>query len=426
MGEVTVIAKYIIWSTQYCSQPNVAWHGVCCPLIWRSIVKVSMISPTLQKNIVVGQDPLQSCWNPLPSGLLFHDSMVCLKECKSQECQAFVNAGTYVSPVTNVCLMHSNIDNEIRGIGWYWGIGGVTCLVWGVDRLLQRTTLLLTSSRRFCLLLFKARLWHAWTLPHHASHAFAFLNRHCAMRMHWLYLDVWLVQHHRMVSYERRSKTHLFLVSDRISKADFECALTAVAKGSRRSCERSAQVMLVTWPRCKNNCSSDFRLLFPGLGKSKLEIWNNFAFSRAGKKQIGSLSLLLFPGLGKSKLEVWTILLFPGPGKSKLEVWANWPDWAVSCSWRVGQSKWLGWKSWPFCFFPAREKANWKSRSFCFFPAREKANWKSEQTGLTEPSLVHGGLRPTKNTPAWKWLGWKSWPFCFFPARAKANWKSRL
>ena len=72
--------------------------------------------------------------------------------------------------------------------------------------------------------------------------------------------------------YERRSKTHLFLVSNRISKADFDCALTAVAKGSRRSCERSAQVMLVTWPRCKNNCSSDFRLLFPGLGKSKLEI----------------------------------------------------------------------------------------------------------------------------------------------------------
>ena len=57
---------------------------------------------------------------------------------------------------------------------------------------------------------------------------------------------------------ERRSKTHLFLVSNRISKADFDCALTAVAKGSRRSCERSAQVMLVTWPRCKNNCSSDF------------------------------------------------------------------------------------------------------------------------------------------------------------------------
>ena len=64
--------------------------------------------------------------------------------------------------------------------------------------------------------------------------------------------------------YERRSKTHLFLVSNRISKADFECALTAVAKGSRRSCERFAQAMLVTWPRCKNNCSSDFRLLFPG------------------------------------------------------------------------------------------------------------------------------------------------------------------
>ena len=130
-----------------------------------------------------------------------------------------------------------------------------------------------------------------------------------------------------MSTYERRSKTHLFLVSDRISKADFECALTAVAKGSRRSCERSAQVMLVTWPRCKNNCSSDFRLLFPGLGKSKF--LDHFAFSQPEKKQTESLDHFAFSRAGKKQIGSLT-----------------------------------------------------------------------EQTGLTEPSLVHGGLRPTKNTPA--------------------------
>ena len=47
--------------------------------------------------------------------------------------------------------------------------------------------------------------------------------------------------------------------------------------------------MLVTWPRCKNNCSSDFRLLFPGLGKKQIGRLNHFAFSRPGKRQIGSL-----------------------------------------------------------------------------------------------------------------------------------------
>ena len=73
------------------------------------------------------------------------------------------------------------------------------------------------------------------------------------------------------------------------------------------------------------------------------------------------MSNLLF----RLKLPIWkkqnVFLLFPGPGKSKLEAFSE-----------------------PFCFFPAREKANWKPEPFCFFPAREKANWKI------------GSLRPGK------------------------------
>ena len=87
--------------------------------------------------------------------------------------------------------------------------------------------------------------------------------------------------------YERRSKTNLYFFRKQISKTDFECALTAVAKGSRRSCERSAEAKLVTWAPC-NNWASDFRLLFPAREKAnwtwKKQFGSQFALSQAWKK----------------------------------------------------------------------------------------------------------------------------------------------
>ena len=82
-----------------------------------------------------------------------------------------------------------------------------------------------------------------------------------------------------IIVYERRSKINLFF-SKRISEADFECALTAVAKGSRRSRERSAEAKLVTWapcnsasffpPREKANWKSEPFCFFPAREKA---IW---------------------------------------------------------------------------------------------------------------------------------------------------------
>ena len=60
-------------------------------------------------------------------------------------------------------------------------------------------------------------------------------------------------------------------------------------------------------------------------------------------------------------LEVLTILLFPSPGKKQIESLDH------------------------FAFSRARKK-------------QIGSLSKLEQTGLTEPSLVHGGLGPTKNT----------------------------
>ena len=121
-----------------------------------------------------------------------------------------------------------------------------------------------------------------------------------------------------------------------------------------------------------------------GPGKSKMVqqigSLNHFAFSRPGKKQIGSLSLLLSQA-------------------SLLRL--------------------------PICFFRAREKAKWSRLSICFFPGWEKAKWSRLPTKPFSFWCVFGWAQPSMNKRRLSQASLLRLPICFFPAREKAKW-SRL
>ena len=136
---------------------------------------------------------------------------------------------------------------------------------------------------------------------------------------------------------------------------------------------------------------------------------DHFAFSRPGKKQIGSLPFA-FSRPGKKQIGCLSHFAFSRPG-----------------------NKQIGSLNQPFCFFPAREQANWKIGSlslllfpgFCFFQAGEKANWKSEPFAFSRP-----GKKQTAQTFILLFPGrGKSKlgsliQFCFFPAREKEKFQA--
>ena len=128
-------------------------------------------------------------------------------------------------------------------------------------------------------------------------------------------------------------------------------------------------------------------MLFPGPGKSKLEV------PRPGKKQIGNCKKANW----KSKQFCFfpvNNLLFPGPGKKK----------------RLRL---------PICFFPGREKAKWFRLPICFFPGNFQFAFSRAGKKQNGPDFQFAFSRARKKQTT------SLLPICFFPGREKAKW-SRL